>query len=56
MARFSVTYEQFDESDIDAGDTDKRGFVLQDVGLREAMSSGLEYREPSWAGACEPSD
>lgn len=56
MPLFSVTYEQFDESDIEAGDTDKRGFVVEGVSLREACRQGLEYRQPSWAGACEPSD
>lgn len=56
MPLFSVTFERWDEESLEAGDTDDRGFVLQDVGLREAMSSGLEYARPSWAGYCEPND
>lgn len=56
MTGFSVTFERYfphaDEDDI--CDADERGFVIEDVSLRDAMSLGLEYREPSWAGACEP--
>lgn len=55
-ALFSVTYERWDEAATEAGDTDDRGFVIEDVSLRDACRLGLEYREPSWSGACEPSD
>lgn len=53
MAGFSVTYEQWTHDDVEAGDTDKRGFVIENVSLRDALRLGLEYRDPSWAGACE---
>lgn len=56
MPKFNVTYERWDEEALEAGDTDDRGFVVEDVPLREAMSSGLEYARPSFAGYCEPSD
>jgi len=53
MRLFSVTYERWTEADTEIGDTDDRGFVIEDVSLRDAIQLGLEYREPSWAGACE---
>ena len=52
---FSVTYERWDEAATEAGDTDDRGFVIEGVSLRDALRLGLEYRDPSWAGACEAS-
>lgn len=55
MKSFSVTYERWDEAATEAGATDDSGFIIEDVSLRDAMSMGLEYREPSWAGACEAS-
>lgn len=55
MAKFSVTYEQWTEADVEAGDTDTRGFIIEDCSFRDAVRLGLEYREPSWAGPCEPS-
>ncbi|MGY2987686.1 hypothetical protein ACVI1K_005033 [Bradyrhizobium sp. USDA 4508] len=56
MKKFSVTFERWTHEDVEHGDTDKRGFVIEDVSLREAIQLGLEYREPSWAGACEAND
>lgn len=56
MPKFSVTYERWNEADIEAGDTDDRGFVIEDCSLRDAVQLGLEAREPSWLGHCEPSD
>ena len=53
MKRFSVTFERWTHEDIELGDTDDRGYVIKDVSLRDAIQIGLEYREPSWAGACE---
>jgi hypothetical protein len=55
MKAFSVTYERWDDDAVEAGDTDERGFIIEDVSLRDAMQLGLEYRDPSWAGACEAS-
>jgi hypothetical protein len=56
MKKFSVTFERWDDEAIEAGDTDDRGFVIENVSLRDAIQLGLEYRCPSWAGACEASD
>lgn len=56
MKKFSVTFERWDELAFEAGDTDDRGFVIQDVSLREAMEDGLGARDPSWLGHCEPND
>ena len=56
MKGFSVTFERYfahDESE-DICEPDERGFVIENVSLRDAMSLGLEYARPSWAGACEP--
>jgi hypothetical protein len=50
---FSVTFERWTYEDAEHGDTDKRGFVVQDVSLREAMTLGLEYSRPEWSGNCE---
>jgi hypothetical protein len=55
---FSVTFERYfphDEGE-DICDADERGFVIEDVTLREAMRLGLEYLRPSWSGPCEASD
>jgi hypothetical protein len=51
---FSVTFERWSHDDVEAGDTDDRGYVIEDCSLTDAIRLGLEYREPSWAGACEP--
>ena len=56
MNGFSVTFERWTHEDIELGDTDDRGFVIQDVSLRDATRLGLEYREPSYSGYCEPND
>jgi hypothetical protein len=56
MKDFRVTYERWDEAALEAGDTDDRGFVIEHATLREAIQLGLEAHEPSWLGACEPSD
>ena len=37
MARFSVTFEMWDEEAVECGDTDERGFIARDVPLREAV-------------------
>jgi len=55
MLGFSVTFERYlphDDRD-DVCDADERGFVIENVSLRDAMRLGLEYREPSHSGACE---
>ena len=54
MKHFAVTFERWDEEALEAGDTDERGFVIQDATLREAIELGLEYTRPSWSGPCEP--
>lgn len=54
--QFCVTYERWDESSCEAGETDDRGFVIQDVSLGDAIRLGLEYTRPEWCGSCEPSD
>jgi hypothetical protein len=56
MTGFSVTFERYfphDDSE-DICEPDERGFVIENVSLRDAMRLGLEYREPSWSGPCEP--
>jgi len=52
---FSVTFERYfphDEGE-DVCEPDEIGFVIEDVSLRDAMSLGLEYSRPEWAGSCE---
>lgn len=56
MKKFSVTFERWTPEDAEYGETDDRGFVIENVSLRDAIQLGLEYRCPSWAGACEASD
>ena len=56
MKRFSVTFERWNEQAAEIGETDDRGFVIENVSLRDALRLGLEYRDPSFAGACEASD
>ncbi len=53
---FSVTFEQYFSHDDgqEVCDADDRGFVVENVSLREAMRSGLEYARPEWCGYCEP--
>jgi hypothetical protein len=53
---FSVTFERWSHDDAEAGDTDDRGYVIEDCSLTDAIHQGLECHVPSWAGACEPSD
>lgn len=53
---FSVTYERWNQEALEAGDTDDRGFVVENVSLRDAIRIGLEYPHPKWCGACEPND
>lgn len=43
MSKFSVTYEIWTPEDIDHGETDNRGFVVEDVSLRDAARH-MEYR------------
>ena len=56
MKRFSVTFERWNEEAAEIGETDDRGFIIENVSLRDAIQQGLEYRDPSWAGSCEASD
>lgn len=52
---FSVSFERYfphDEHE-DVCDADERGFVIEDVSLRDAMRLGLEYSRPAWSAACE---
>lgn len=53
MTKFAVTYERWTEEDVEHGDTDDRGFVIQDVSLTDAIQLGLEYRRPEWCGTWE---
>jgi hypothetical protein len=53
---FSVTFERYfthDEGE-DICEPDEIGFVIEDVSLRDAVQLGLEYRQPSYSGPCEP--
>jgi hypothetical protein len=52
---FSVTFERYypPAEGEDVCEPDERGFVIEDVSLRDAMRLGLEYSRPSWAGHCE---
>jgi hypothetical protein len=43
MTGFNVTFERWDEAAVEAGDTDDRGFIIEDVSLRDAVQFGLEY-------------
>jgi hypothetical protein len=55
MQGFSVTFERYfphDEHE-DVCEADERGFVIEDVSFRDALRLGLEYRDPSYAAACE---
>lgn len=55
MNGFSVTFERYfphDEHE-DVCDADERGFVVENVSLRDALRDGLEYRDASCAGYCE---
>jgi hypothetical protein len=56
MPGFSVTFERYLPHDDgeDVCDADERGFVIEDVSLRDAMRLGLEYSRPAWSGDCEP--
>ena len=49
MIKFNVTFERWTPSDIEAGDTDKRGFLAEGVTLREA----LEYISGEPSSRCE---
>jgi hypothetical protein len=53
---FAVTYERWTEQDAEIGETDDKGFVIQDCSLSDAIRLGLEYSRPEYAGTCEPSD
>ena len=56
MKGFSVTFERWTHDDIESGDTADRGFVIENVSLRDASRLGLELYQPSHAGYCEPND
>lgn len=52
---FSVTFERYfphDDAD-DVCEPDERGFVIENVSLRDAVRLGLEAREPSWLNTPE---
>jgi len=51
MPRFSVTYEIWDEAACEAGDTDERGYALEDGTLREAVVAVRETRTNELDGA-----
>jgi hypothetical protein len=55
MQGFSVTFERYFPHDDgeDICDADERGFVIENVSLRDAVRLGLEYRDPSHAGFCQ---
>ncbi len=48
--KFSVTYELVNEAEAEAGDTDRHGFVCEDVSLREAIDTigGYAPEPDSW--------
>jgi len=52
MLGFSVTYERWDEESLECGDTDDRGYVVENVSLRDALrefdSRGLQVEPSSW--------
>jgi hypothetical protein len=56
MKGFSVTFERYFQHDDseDVCDADERGFIIENVSLRDAMRLGLEYTRPDWSGPCEP--
>ncbi len=56
MLKFAVTFERYlpHADDEDVCGPDESGFAIEDCSLRDAVRLGLEVREPSWAGACEP--
>ncbi len=37
MPKFSVTYEMWTHEDVEAGETSDRGYISEDVSLREAV-------------------
>lgn len=53
---FSVTYERWSPEDAEIGDTDDRGFMIENTTLRDAMRYGLEYARPEWSGCCEANE
>lgn len=44
MPKFSVTYEVWDEDAVEYGDTDERGYELEDGTLREAIDAVTSTR------------
>lgn len=58
MAKFTVTYEIWDESAAEAGETDDRGVELENGSLREAIDAVLSTRTNKVSGVecVEPSD
>lgn len=58
MLGFSVTFERYFSHDEyeDVCEADERGFVIENVSLREAMQQGLECRDPARSGYCEPNN
>lgn len=51
---FNVTYEIWLPDDVETGDTDNRGFVCQDVTLRDAIAemSGYADHADEWPMRC----
>lgn len=45
MHLFNVTYEIWTPEDVECGDTDERGFVVEDAKLREAFAAIGGYAE-----------
>ena len=50
---FSVTFERWNESAFEAGDTDDRGYVIEDCSLSDAIRLGLEAQYPDWLNTPE---
>lgn len=51
--KFSVTFERWDEAALNAGDTDQRGVVIEEVSLCEAIQYGLEFGRHPYSANCE---
>jgi hypothetical protein len=52
---FSVSYERYlsHPEGEEICEADERGFVIEDVSLRDALRLGLECPKPDWAGPCD---
>lgn len=54
--KFAVSYERWNEDALNAGDTDDRGMVVENVSLTDAIRLGLEVRDPSWINTPEANE